>query len=313
MSISKKFKKRSIVALLLCLIGFYAGVFHVAPAIILHPRRMSEVKLIEYFGDIPLPSANNQKSTYVSIPTKDGICLSSWLLQPKEASAQGTLIFIHGIGGSKEFQLKYAEAFVDLGLNVVVFDLRAHGQSGGENCTYGYCEKHDVSSIIDWLTASGVEGQIGLYGTSLGGAIALQTAAIDDRIDFLIIESTFATLEEVTFAYMDRISPASSKYISGLALAAAGRKGGFEPDSIKPELAAAQISIPVFMSHGTADVHIPIKQGRRNFDHLKSSLKEWHPIRGADHNSVHAVGGKSYQNEIEQFILNQFSSFQECQ
>ncbi|MFT6411105.1 MAG: alpha/beta superfamily hydrolase, partial [Flavobacteriales bacterium] len=82
--------------------------------------------------------------------------------------------------GSKEFQLKYAEAFVDLGLNVVVFDLRAHGQSGGENCTYGYCEKHDVSSIIDWLTASGVEGQIGLYGTSLGGAIALQTAAIDD-------------------------------------------------------------------------------------------------------------------------------------
>jgi len=313
MSISRKFKTRSLVALALCIAGFYVGVFHIAPAIILHPRRISEVKLIHYFGEIPLPSATNQKSTYVLVPTKEGIFLSSWLLQPKESIAHGTLIFIHGIAGSKEFQLKYAESFVNLGLNVVVFDLRAHGQSGGKNCTYGYYEKHDVSAIIDLLATSGVEGQIGLYGTSLGGAIALQTAAIDDRIDFLIIESTFATLEEVTFEYMDRISPVSNKYISDLILGAAGRMGNFDPDSVKPELAAAQISIPVFMAHGTEDVHIPIKQGLRNFDQLKSSIKEWHPLIGADHNSVHAVGGKSYQNEIEQFILNQLLSFQERQ
>lgn len=302
---NRKWKRRTLVTSVLLLVVSYLVVFQLAPSIILHPRRINEATLMSYFGAVPTPSDINQRATSLMVDTKDGISLSAWLLESTASPAQGTVIFIHGIGGSKEFELKYAETFVELGMNAVVFDLRAHGQSTGEDCTYGFYEKDDVSAIIDVLERRGIHERVGLYGTSLGGAIALQAAAADERVDFLVIESTFATLEEVTFEYMDRISPISSKLISDWALAAAGRKAHFDPNEVQPELAAAQLSIPVWMAHGTKDVHIPIHYGKRNFDQLKSPQKVWLEVKGADHNSVRKVGGTAYANEVKSFILNQ--------
>ncbi len=305
MRMNRKWKRRALLASAILLVVSYLVVFQVAPSIILHPRRINDATLISYFGRVPRPDTSGQQATYLTVDTKDGVSLSTWLLQPTLTPAKGTLIFIHGIGGSKEFELKYAETFVAIGMNAVVFDLRAHGKSGGEDCTYGFYEKHDVSAIIDALEKWGIDGKIGLHGTSLGGAIAIQAAAADERIDFLVIESTFATLEEVTFEYMDRISPVSSKLISDWALAAAGRKGHFDPNEVQPELAAAQLSVPVWMAHGTEDVHIPMKYGKRNFEELKSLDKVWREVSGADHNSVRKVGGETYQQEVKSFILNQ--------
>jgi pimeloyl-ACP methyl ester carboxylesterase len=69
------------------------------------------------------------------------------------------------------------ERFGPKGFDVVAFDSRAHGESDGDACTYGFYEKRDLVQLIDSLPA----GPVVLIGVSLGAAVALQTAAIEPR------------------------------------------------------------------------------------------------------------------------------------
>jgi pimeloyl-ACP methyl ester carboxylesterase len=53
--------------------------------------------------------------------------------------------------------------------DVLAYDSRAHGESGGNACTYGYYEKRDLSRAIDLI---GLRPVVAL-GISLGAAVAL--------------------------------------------------------------------------------------------------------------------------------------------
>ena len=61
------------------------------------------------------------------------------------------MILVHGIGGCKESFLSLANRLANQGIASVLFDNRAHGQSGGQYSTYGFYEKKDISRIIDIL------------------------------------------------------------------------------------------------------------------------------------------------------------------
>ena len=60
----------------------------------------------------------------------------------------------------------------------VAYDSRAHGESEGDVCTYGFFEKRDLHQVLDSIGP----GPIALVGTSRGAAVALQEAAEDARV-----------------------------------------------------------------------------------------------------------------------------------
>ena len=80
------------------------------------------------------------------------------------------------------------------GYNVLTWDPRGFGQSGGEaEVDSPDYEARDVSAIIDWVaTRPGVEldapgdPRIGMVGGSYGGGIQLVTAATDCRVDAIV-------------------------------------------------------------------------------------------------------------------------------
>ncbi|NOY99358.1 MAG: alpha/beta hydrolase [Chloroflexi bacterium] len=68
------------------------------------------------------------------------------------------------------------------GYNLVYFDLRACGKSGGSTITLGKEEANDLVGVINWIMANkqAKDGQalngIGLLGMSMGGNVALRGA-----------------------------------------------------------------------------------------------------------------------------------------
>ena len=71
---------------------------------------------------------------------------------------------------------------------MIAYDSRAHGDSQGDACTYGFFEKEDLHRVIDTLGP----GPVVLIGTSLGAAVALQEAADDRRVSAVVAAETFS-------------------------------------------------------------------------------------------------------------------------
>src|SRR5436305_7841742 len=60
-----------------------------------------------------------------------GVAFTLWLPPPPAPPARAGIVVIHGADSCKESHHDFARAAAALGLGVVCFDLRGHGESGG--------------------------------------------------------------------------------------------------------------------------------------------------------------------------------------
>jgi len=284
---------------LLCLVGLgigWYGFSHIAPYAIIKPYRVHE--------DIT-PEDANLKGERFSFQTKDSLTLKGYWISATD-SAKATIILLHGVGSCKEHFFGLAKQLANWGYNSVIFDGRAHGESQGQFCTYGYYEKYDVQQLF-WLAKQKYPNQkIGIWGNSLGGAIALQSLDLEQNLAFGIIESTFSSLSQVVFDYKKRLFRGFGiRFLSDYALARAGEIGNFDPNEVNPTQSATEIYQPVFMAHGKADRHIGIENGRKNFEALSSEEKQFVAIPKAGHIDLIKFGGDVYRQQIKDFLESQ--------
>jgi len=275
------------------ILGFIA-INNIAPYAITQPPRINESIT---------PQELNLKSEPLNIKTKDDIDLNGYWIKSEKDTAKGIMILIHGIGGCKEHFLNLAKELSKKGIESIVFDGRAHGKSGGEFCTYGFKEKKDIVQIIDKIKKHEPDLPIGIWGNSLGGAIAIQTLEVDKRINFGIIESTFTALNQIVFDYKKRILKGIGiRSLSDFALKRAGEIADFDPLNIKPIESVKNIEQPIFMAHGDSDANISYKYGQQLFANLKTKDKEFILIEGGGHFDLFDKGGIEYKNQIMSFI-----------
>jgi alpha-beta hydrolase superfamily lysophospholipase len=231
---------------------------------LLHPFRRSVA--------IPRP-AEAQDVRFQS----DGVELKGWWFRGK-GPRRGTLVYLHGSADNRVSGVFIAQRFLARGFDVLAYDSRAHGESGGNACTYGYYEKEDLSRAIDLI---GVRPVVAL-GISLGGAVALQAAAEDARIRAVVAVSTFSDLRTVATERAPSI--ASSGEIEA-AFRLAEDEAHFKVDEVSPLLAAGHIHVPVLLVHGESDHETSATHSQRVFSALAGD-KRLLLVPGAGHNDV---------------------------
>lgn len=225
----------------------------------------------------------------------DSIELDTYFVPAATVAPRVNLIMLHGVGSCKEVYLGYVAELAEMGYNVLLWDQRAHGKSGGKYLTYGYYEKHDVSKAIDWLEAKAPGLPTGIYGNSMGGAVALQSLAHDPRLRFGLIESTFTDLAAVSNAYGRRMSGLPLPvWLSDYVLTRAGQIADFDPFTVRPIDEAARITQPILHIHGDADANINISHAHALFAALASTDKQLYIVSGGDHADLKETGGVGY-------------------
>ncbi len=273
---------------------------HVAPYMIISPQRLSEpIDLNDY----------SLNWDHVKITTNDSIKLQGYHVKAKGIK-KATIILIHGIGGCKEHMVGLSANLSKQGYESILFDLRAHGKSGGQFCTYGFYEKGDISKIVDYVEEKQLAGPdsipIGVWGNSLGGAVALQTLAIDQRIQFGIIESTFTELDQIVIDYQKRFMGGFGiKALTDYSLEQAAKIAAFDPEKVKPIESVKNIKQPVLITHGSADQNISVDYGKALYESLASPEKELIIVEGGEHWGLFETGGKAYKERLFKFIEKQ--------
>ena len=285
---------------LILFISFIVGllIYIIAPRFIIetsHPFLKGDPVNLSY--DIP-----DIKGEYITINTKDKYKLSAFLAYNKTDITYGTIILIHGITKYKELFIPLSKHLTSQGFHTVALDLRAHGKSEGQYTTFGFHEKHDISILIDRLEKMG-HHNIGIWGQSLGGATSIQAMAFDKRLKFGIIESTFSEMKNIVHVYFKYYMGFHYKLLSEFITYRAGEIANFDPDKVVPAEDCKNIDQPVLMVHGKKDRRISIKSGLRNFQNLKSKVKEFMAIENANHVNVwETVGENIYFSKVVQFI-----------
>ena len=88
-----------------------------------------------------------------------------------------------------------ASCVADRGYDVVVFDFRGHGQSGGLY-TFGQQETQDLRTVLDFVRPR--YPKLGVLAFSLGASIAIHTLADTHQSDGLIAVAPVANLDTIT-------------------------------------------------------------------------------------------------------------------
>jgi len=112
----------------------------------------------------------------------DGADISALLFVPSEGSLHPAIILYHGVTGTKETLLEFAENFAENGFVVLAYDHRSHGESSGNFTWEGMVEDSRIALEILRERDDVDKSRVFLMGHSMGGMIAIMTAAIDGNI-----------------------------------------------------------------------------------------------------------------------------------
>jgi pimeloyl-ACP methyl ester carboxylesterase len=274
------------------------------------PRFVTEVKnpvlkLVrgEYQAEEDFGQDHSFEGKPLMIDTRDGIKISAYLTFASADPARGTIILLHGIRSGKDHYIPIAKFLAKNGYNSVAVDLRAHGESSGRFCTFGVKEKYDIHSVIDHLIKEeNINNNLGVWGQSLGAAIALQTMAIDERIQFGIIESTFSDFRSTAQDYFRFHLGFNVPPFTNYLINRAGKISHFDPDEAVPKESCKKIHRRVLVVHGSDDKRINIRYGRENFENIPGKNKEFLTIENAAHLDVWQIGGDDYFRKVLAFI-----------
>ena len=289
------------IAVVIFLVSISIILFFVGPIILLQPRR----RTADFYRNLGLPTTPSElKLPYeeINVITADGLKLNSWLIKSPVLS-KGTIIYLHGVADCKIDGIRHAKFWHDLHYNVFLYDARRHGDSDGKFCTYGFYEKHDVITIIDYLVSrSDLQlGKIGVFGTSMGAAVALQAAAIDHRITAVVAENSFATLRSIFDDYQQRMIKLPFHFLRNIVIIRSELMANFKASEVSPLDAVRHISIPILFIYGTKDPLIKYQYSVTLHEHVHGS-KEVFPVENASHSNIWQIAGERYERKLMKFF-----------
>jgi len=246
-----------------------------------------------------------------NVRASDGVMLRGWLVRPANPNGSWVVLF-HGVADNRMGVIGQAELLLKAGYGVVMTDARAHGASDGPIATYGWLERNDTKSIIDALLASERERDASVQrsspfspgdprdatpplhifalGESMGAAIALQSAAVDPRIEAVVAEASFATLREASYDYAGlRKSPLLGKTLlapfSWTLVYRGEWRAGFPASGVSPEKAVASRPFPVLIICDADDVALPCRHSERIYAAAAGPKQFW-KVPGAFHTAA---------------------------
>lgn len=288
----------SLLILGILLIGFYFATRILYP----HTRSHEETYQIEkengYLdGDLWETLTKDE----IHIPSPFGYSLYGIYIP--SPNSHKTVVIAHGIAYNLHGSIKYIHLFRSRGFNVLVYDHRNHGKSGGKNTTFGFYEKHDLKAVVDYaLEKQGGGGSVGIHGELMGAAIALQYGAIDDRSAFIVADCAFSDLRELLEYRLKHDYHLPGGLFIPLANLFCRILSGMSLSAVSPERDVRHYKTPVLLIHGQEDRYVPVEMSKRIFAAKKDGFRHLYIAPDARHADAYVHDPKEYENQVEQFL-----------
>jgi dipeptidyl aminopeptidase/acylaminoacyl peptidase len=218
------------------------------------------------------PTAHRLPFEDATVVAPDGVKLAAWLIPRARSATAGrpperpggpddrALILLHGYPAEKADLLPIATAFHP-DFTMLLVDLRYFGRSEGWATTLGHRERLDLARAVDALAARGFT-RIGVFGYSLGGAVAILGAAEDARIRAVAAYAPFSDLAVLAGEVYGVFWVAKHPLVALMRVWSRVFLGA-DITRPSPATAAARLAIPLMLVHSRDDEQIPFAHAER--------------------------------------------------
>jgi uncharacterized protein len=229
------------------------------------------------------------------------VTLRGWYI-PAEDSVK-TIIVCSGANGSLDADVHVAPWLHEAGFNVLLFNWRAHGDSEGEVVTLGFNERYDLIAAVQFAKSKGAE-RVGVLGFSMGGTVAIATAAVYEDINAVVADSPFVyVLSAVAGGLIERGAPEGLSFLLArvFVITACLRThlNLFDIDLVRWIHRVAPR--PLLLIFGEQDVIVPPSEVDVIFARAGEPKEVWR-VPEAAHRNVHVRQPEEYRRRILEFF-----------
>jgi pimeloyl-ACP methyl ester carboxylesterase len=300
------------------------GLAAAAAVVVLFYAAVGYLGSADMFGDHPRwrgmnrgPADFGLRNETVSFDSKDGIPVKAWWL-PTSGTPRATVIVAHGIDHTRQVMLPRAAFLVRGGYDVMLIDLRGHGESGGTTVSPGLLEARDILGALRYIRSRGNNEPVVLLGVSYGAVASVIAAAESPEIAAVISDGAFSTGKDVsgdisrhylhdsrTRFWVRALFLVSS--FPGVARATAliyylrtGIYLGPELLSVIPS--ASRVRVPVLLISGARDWIVPTNRARQILSVLPDNRKELVVMPNAVHDTTYSAAPTLYASTVLGFL-----------
>ncbi len=236
----------------------------------------------------------------VQLSTEKGLRIGAWY-SAADSNAKGTVVLFHGISGTMSQVLDEAYEFRYWGYNVMLVELRAHGNSDGSTTTIGYREAEEVKLAYDFIRQKG-EDKLFLFGISLGAVIISRAVAeYELSPSGIILEMPFLSMQSYLKGKARTLGFPQQPF-AFLTTFWIGVERGFNGFGHKTTRYAKKITCPVLMQAGARDEFVLQSESERIFKAITSINKKLVMYENGRHESFLRHDTERWRSEVNEFL-----------
>lgn len=274
-------------------VGAVCGISWKAGQDLLHPERQASALT---------PGNLNLTWQWANFTTGDGVEVVGWWVPASAVRANGTVIFLHGYSESKAQGLALTPFLHNASYNVLLFDFRAHGESGGDHTTVGLRETQEVSAAVAWVRGKAGHGDARTFilGWSMGAAAALNAAAGQPGVGGIVADASFSKLQNIVDTSISHFTGLPKWPFGPLAVLFASASAGIEISDNEPAKAIADYRGPLLLIQGLDDVTVTPEQ----VDEIAAAAPQatvW-KVPGCVHTECYKIDRPGYEAKVLEFL-----------
>lgn len=238
----------------------------------------------------------------VTIPSSFGYQLKAVLVEPHDTNRY--IIIAHGVTQSKTNSVKYMNLFLNRGFNAVIYDHRRHGESGGKTTSYGYYEKFDLKSVVDWLKEEkGPDLFLGIHGESMGAAtLLLYAGMLEDGADFYVADCPFSDFsEQLAYRIKEEVKLLPPRLLLPVASLFLRIRDKYSLSDVSPISVIENINNPILFIHSRKDDFILPSMTEALFEQKKGPKKLFMADNGL-HAQSYSQNREEYEKVLDEFL-----------
>lgn len=254
--------------------------------------------------------AKQQTFEDVFITSRDNLKLHAFYL-PAKVKTDKCVIIHHGFTSKAMDNIVHTKFFHDLGYEVLLLDLRAHGQSEGKYVGFGVLDRYDTQDWLKWCEKRFGDGiKYVLHGTSMGATTVLMSLGlpyVQEHVSAVIADCGFTSAKEI-FAHVikkDYHLPSSPVMEIGNVYSKVLAGYGFSDYSTLEAL--EHNTVPVLFIHGKEDKFVPVWMTEQNYA-AAFKAKQLLLVENAGHGSSVFENQKLYEDTEKEFLETVFHS-----